>query len=192
VPVGLPSTLIEQRPDIREAEESLIAANAQIGVARAAYFPSITLTASGGLQSSSLSNLFTGPAGAWSFVGSLTQPVFTEGSLRANVRLSEAQQQESLNMYQQTIQKAFQDVSNALVAYHKDSEYRVQQELLTEALRDAVRLSNMRYRGGVTSYLEVLDENSSLFSAELNLVQARNQELQDLVSLYLALGGGWQ
>ena len=112
--------------------------------------------------------------------------------MRANVRLSEAQQQEALLSYQQTIQTAFQDVSNALVAYQRDREFREQQELLTIALRDALRLSDMRYRGGATSYLEVLDSGTSLFSAELTLVQARNTELQDLVTLYQALGGGWQ
>ena len=192
VPPGLPSSLLERRPDIRQAEEQLVAANAEIGVARAAYFPQIVLSGSGGFQSSALTNLFSGPAGAWSFGASLAQPIFTGGRLRAGVRLAEAQQQTAALFYQQSIQGAFRSVSDALVAYRKTREFRAQQELLFQAAQDAARLSNMRYTGGATGYLEVLTNETNAFSAELNLAQARLNELLALVQLYQALGGGWQ
>ena len=192
VPPGLPSSLLERRPDIRQAEEQLVAANAEIGVARAAYFPDISLSGSGGFQSSALTNLFSGPAGAWSFGASLAQPIFTGGSLRSGVRLAEAQQQTATLFYQQSIQEAFRTVSDALVAYRKTREFRAQQELLFESAKDAARLSQMRYTGGATGYLEVLTNETNAFSAELGLVQARLNELLALVQLYEALGGGWQ
>jgi multidrug efflux system outer membrane protein len=192
VPAGLPAELLERRPDVREAEENLVAANAQIGVARAAYFPQISLTGSGGYQSSALSNLFTGPAGIWSFGGSLVQPIFEGGRLKSNVRLAEAQHQEMLLTYQQTIQGAFRDVSNALVAYRKTREFRIQEEKLTEAARDAAQLSGQRFNAGATDYLEVLTNETNYFSDELTLAQAQVNELQALVQLYQALGGGWQ
>jgi multidrug efflux system outer membrane protein len=192
VPAGLPSSLLERRPDIREAEEQLIAANAQIGVARAAYFPQISLTATAGYQSSALTDLFTGPAGMWNFGGSLAQPIFTAGRLRSNVRLAQAQQQDAVLFYQQTIQGAFRDVSDALIAYRKTQEFRGQQQLLAGSAQDAARLSDMRYKGGVTSYLEVLTNQTNYFTAELGLAQAQFNELQALVQLYKALGGGWQ
>jgi multidrug efflux system outer membrane protein len=192
VPAGLPSSLLERRPDIHQAEEQLISANAQIGVARAAYFPDISLTATAGYQSSALTGLFSGPAGLWTFGGSLTQPMFTGGRLRSNVRLSEARQQEFLLSYKQTIQGAFREVSDALIAYRKTQEFRQQQELLVASAEDASRLSHMRYSGGVTSYLEVLTNETNYFSAELNLVQAQLSERLALVELYKSLGGGWQ
>jgi multidrug efflux system outer membrane protein len=192
VPAGLPSELLERRPDVLEAEENLVAANAQIGVARAAYFPQISLTGSGGYQSSALSNLFTGPAGIWNFGGSFTQPIFEAGRLRSNVRLAEAQRQEMLWSYQQTIQGAFRDVSDALVAYRKNREFRIQEEKLTEAARDAAQLSEQRFNAGATDYLEVLTNETNYFSDELTLAQAQFNELQALVQLYQALGGGWQ
>jgi len=192
VPPGLPSSLLERRPDIRQAEEQLVAANAEIGVARAAYFPDISLSGSGGFQSSALTDLFSGPAGAWSFGASLAQPIFTAGRLRSGVRLAEAQQQTSTLFYQQSIQEAFRSVSDALVAYRKTREFRAQQELLFESAKDAARLSQMRYTGGDTGYLEVLTNETNAFSAELGLVQARLNELLALVQLYEALGGGWQ
>jgi multidrug efflux system outer membrane protein len=192
IPPGLPSALLQRRPDIRQAEEQLIAANAEIGVARAAYFPQISLSGTSGFQSSALSNLFTGPAGAWSFGASLTQPVFTGGRLRSGVRLAEAREQTALLVYQQSIQGAFRGVSDALVAHRKTREFRVQEELLFESARDAAHLSHMRYSGGVTGYLEVLTNETNAFSAELALVQARQNELLALVQLYEALGGGWQ
>ena len=192
VPAGLTSTLLERRPDIREAEQQLIASNALIGVARAAYFPQITLSGSGGFQSAALSNLFTGPAGTWDFGASLSQPVFTAGRIRSSVRLTEAQRQAALLSYQKTIQGAFRDVSDALVAYRKTREFRAQEELLFQSAQDSARLSHMRYTGGVTGYLEVLTNETNAFSAELGLVQAQLNELLALVQLYQALGGGWQ
>ena len=192
VPPGLPSSLLERRPDIRQAEEQLVAANAEIGVARAAYFPQIVLSGSGGFQSSALTNLFSGPAGAWSFGASLAQPIFTGGRLRSGVRLAEAQQQTASLFYQQSIQGAFRSVSDALVAYRKTREFRAQQELLFQSAEDAARLSHMRYTGGATGYLEVLTNETNAFSAELGLAQARLNELLALVQLYQALGGGWQ
>jgi multidrug efflux system outer membrane protein len=192
IPPGLPSELLERRPDIREAEEQLIAANAEIGVARAAYFPQISLNGTGGFQSSALSNLFTGPAGAWSFGASLTQPIFTGGKLRSGVRLAEARQKTAVLVYQQSILTAFRSVSDALVAYRKTREFREQEELLFQSAQDSARLSHMRYTGGVTGYLEVLTNETNAFSAELAVVQAHQSELLALVQLYEALGGGWQ
>jgi len=192
VPAGLPSSLLERRPDIRQAEQQLIAANAEIGVAKAAYFPQISLSGSAGFQSVALTNLFSGPAATWNIGSSLTQPIFTAGRLRSNVRLTEAQQQASLLSYQQTIQGAFRSVSDALIAYRKTREFRTQEELLFQSAQDAARLSHMRYTGGVTGYLEVLTNETNAFSAELGLVQAQLNELLALVQLYEALGGGWQ
>jgi outer membrane protein, multidrug efflux system len=192
VPAGLPSSLLERRPDIRQAEAQLIAANAQIGVAKADYFPQISLTASSGFQSSALTSLFTGPAGLWSFGGSLTQPIFAGGKIRSNVKFTEARQQEAALVYQQTIQQAFRGVSDALVEYRKDREFREQQEQLAFSAQDAARLSEARYRGGATSYLEVLTNETSYFDAELGLAQAQLNELLGLVRIYRNLGGGWQ
>jgi multidrug efflux system outer membrane protein len=192
IPAGLPSTLLERRPDIRKAEAQLIAANAQIGVAKAAYFPQITLTGSAGFESSALTSLFTGPAGLWNFGGSLAQPIFAGGRIRSGVRLSEARQQETLLIYQQAIQQAFRGVSDALVEYRKDREFREQQEQLASSAEDAARLSETRYRGGATSYLEVLTNETNYFDAELGLAQAQLNELLGMVSIYRNLGGGWQ
>lgn len=192
VPAGLPSSLLERRPDIRQAEAQLMAANAQIGVAKAAYFPAITLTGNGGVESIALSKLFTGPSGTWSLAGQLTQPLFAGGSLKGNVRLTQAQEQQDVLLYQQTIQQAFRQVSDALVGYAKDQDFRDQQELLTKSAQDASRLSDLRYRGGAASYLEVLDANTRYYSAELTLAQAQLNVMADYVELYRSLGGGWQ
>jgi len=192
VPAGLPSSLLERRPDIVEAEANLIAANAKIGVARAAYFPSISLTGSAGFESSALSSLFTGPAGAWTLVGSVTQPIFEGGRLKGNLRYAEAQHEQMLLTYQQTIQGAFKDVSNALIAYRKYHEYTIEQQQLYESAEDAARLSHERFRAGTAAYLEVLTNETNAFSYELQLAQARGNELTSLVQLYQALGGGWQ
>jgi outer membrane protein, multidrug efflux system len=192
VPSGLPSSLLERRPDIRQAEAQLIAANAQIGVAKAAYFPQISLTTSGGFQSSALTSLFTGPAGLWNFGGSLAQPIFAGGRIRSNVRFTEARQQEAALVYQQTIQQGFRGVSDALIEYRKDREFREQQEQLALSAQDAARLSETRYRGGATSYLEVLTNETNYFNAELGLAQAQLNELLGLVRIYRNLGGGWQ
>jgi multidrug efflux system outer membrane protein len=170
----------------------MIAANAQIGVARAAYFPQISLTGAPGFQSSALASLFNGSSGLWTFSGSVTQPIFTAGKIRSGVRLAEAQQEETLLAYQQTIQGAFRGVSDALVAYRKDQEFRAQQELLAHSAQDAAQLSGQRYKSGTTSYLEVLTNETNYFTAELGLAQARLNELLSLVQIYQALGGGWQ
>jgi len=192
VPAGLPSSLLERRPDIRAAEAQLIAANAQIGVAKAAYFPDISLTATAGFQSSALTNLFTGPAGMWNFEGSLAQPIFAGGKIRSGVKFSEARQQEALLTYRQTIQQAFRGVSDALVEYRKDREFRQQQQQLVLSAQDAAQLSEVRYRGGAASYLEVLTNETNYFAAEQGLAQAQLNELVGLVRVYRSLGGGWQ
>jgi len=192
VPVGLPSSLLERRPDIRQAEANLIAANAQIGVARAAYFPQISLTGTAGFESPALTSLFTGPAGVWNLAGSLTQPIFEGGRLKSNVRLTEAQRDQEVLTYQQTIQGAFRDVSNALIAYRKDQEFTQQQQHLFESAQDAARLSQVRFKAGTTDYLEVLTNETNSLTAELGLAQAQGNELVALVQLYQALGGGWQ
>jgi outer membrane protein, multidrug efflux system len=192
VPAGLPSALLERRPDVRQSEELLVAANAQIGVARAAYFPDISLTASAGFQSASLTNLFSGPAGLWNFAGSVTQPIFTAGQIRSNVRLAQAQQQEAVLTYQQIIQGAFRDVSDALIGYQQNQQFRAQEELLANAAQDAAQLSSKRYEAGTTNYLEVLTNQTNYLSSELGLAQARLNELLSLVQIYKSLGGGWQ
>jgi multidrug efflux system outer membrane protein len=192
VPAGLPSQLLERRPDIHEAEQQLVAANAQIGVARAAYFPSISLTGTAGWVSSALTELFSKPAGTWVVAASLTQPLYTAGKLQANVRLAEAEQRQALLAYQEAIQNAFRDVSDALVAYQKTREAREQQELLAAAAQDSARLAHVRYEGGATAYLEVLTNETNYLTAELALAQARLNEMLSLVQIYSALGGGWQ
>ena len=192
VPAGLPSSLLERRPDIRQAEQSLVAANAEIGVARSAYFPQISLTGSAGFETPALTGLFTGPAGIWNFGSSLAQPIFEGGRIKSNVRFTEAQREQFVLSYQQTIQGAFRDVSNALVAYRKDREFRLQQEQLLHSAQDAARLSEVRFKAGTTDYLEVLTNETNSFTAELGLAQAQGNELIALVQLYQALGGGWQ
>jgi outer membrane protein, multidrug efflux system len=192
VPAGLPSHLLERRPDIQESEQFLVAANARIGVAKAAYFPQIVLTATGGYQSSALTSLFTEPAGLWNFGAQLAQPIFTGGRIRSGVRLSKAQQEEAALVYLRTIQQAFREVSDSLIAFTKNQEFRRQQELLTAASEDATRLSDVRYRGGAASYLEVLDSDTRYFSARLTLAQAELNERLALVQVYNALGGGWE
>jgi len=188
VPAGLPSHLLEHRPDIQEAEQNLIAANAEIGVARAQLFPDVSLTGAGGGAANGLSHLGT----VYSLTAGATQQIFNAGRLRSNVRLSEAEQQQQLLVYQQTIQTAFREVSDALVGYQRNRESREHQELLTAAARDASSLSDLRYRGGAASYLEFLTNETNFFSAELNLARARLAERLSLVQLYNSLGGGWE
>ena len=192
VPAGLPSALLERRPDIAQAEQQLIAANADIGVAKAAYFPQIALTGAAGWQSAALSTLFSGPAGLWSVGGALAQPIFTAGRTRARVDLAAARREEASLVYQQTVQQALRDVSDALVAYRKGREFREQEELLARSAGDARRLADLRYQGGATSYLEVLDSDTRLFSAELGLADAQLSEQLAFVQIYRSLGGGWQ
>jgi multidrug efflux system outer membrane protein len=178
--------------DIRQAEAQLVAANANIGVAKALFFPQIALTASGGFQSAALSQLFEGPSGFWAFAGQLLQPVFQGGRIWFNFQASRARRQEALVVYEQAIHTAFREVSDALIAYRRTREFRADQEALTGSLRAYSRLSAIRYRGGVASYLEVLDAEARLFSSELELARARREELLAVVQLYKALGGGWQ
>lgn len=192
VPAGIPSRLLERRPDIQELEQQMIVANAQIGIARAQFFPDLPLTASGGFASSALLNLFAGPAAIWNFAPTLTQPIFNGGRIRANLKLTEAQEQQAVLSYQQTIQQAFRQVSDSLVDYGKYRESREHQESLTTAARESADLSDMRYRGGVASYLEVLTNQTNYFSAQLNLSRSLLSERVALVQLYNALGGGWE
>jgi NodT family efflux transporter outer membrane factor (OMF) lipoprotein len=192
VPAGLPSALLERRPDIRAAEQNLVAANAQIGVAKAAYFPQISLTGFLGGQGNQLSSLFSGPSAVWNFTPQVTQPIFTAGRLKSNVKLQEALRDSALIEYEKTIQTAFTEVSNALIAHQRVRESRVQQELLVAALQDRTRLAYLRYRGGVDLLLNALDADRDLFQAELTLSQIRFSELDSVVQLYKALGGGWQ
>ena len=195
VPPGLPSALLERRPDIRQAEQNLVAANAEIGVAKAEFFPSISLTGSvGGAfgRSNVFSSLMSSHTGIWSYGAQVTQPLFTGGGLKGNLQLAKSEYQQALITYKQTIQQAFGDVSNALIAYQKYHQVRVRQEKTVVDLQDSVNLSLSRYRGGIATYLEVLDGQRSLYSAELTLAQARGNEYQSLVQLYDALGGGWQ
>jgi outer membrane protein, multidrug efflux system len=192
IPAGLPSVLLERRADIREAESNLMAANANIGVAKAAYFPDIELTATGGFESYALNRLFTPASTLWNAAGSLTQPIFEAGGLRSGVQLAEAQQQQMLLAYKQTIIIAFQQVADSLVAYQKQREFREQQALLTSAAQDTDRLSNLLYQHGGASFLQVLTSETNYFGAELQLAQAQLNERLALVQLYSALGGGWQ
>jgi len=192
VPAGLPSSLLERRPDIRAAEANLIAANAEIGVAKAAYFPQVSLSGFFGGQSNQLSSLFSKPNGIWSFVPQVTQPIFTAGRLKSNVKLAEALDQSALVEYEKSIQTAFKEVSDALIAHQRVRESRIQQELLVAALEDRTRLAYVRYRGGVDTLLNALDADRDQFQGELNLAQLRRNELLSVVQLYKALGGGWQ
>jgi len=190
LPAGLPSALLDRRPDIQQAEQLIVAANAQIGVAKAAYFPQISLTASGGVASSALSTLFTN--GAWATAVGVVQPIFTAGRTRAQVAFAKARTDEAALVYQQTIHQAFREVSDALVGYRRSQEFRATQEQLLQSAQDARRLADIRYQGGASSYLEVLDSDTRLFAAELGLVEAQRDELAAFVEIYRALGGGWQ
>ncbi len=192
VPAGLPSDLLARRPDIQAAEQALAAASAEIAVARAAYFPSITLTGSGGVQSAALGALFSAGAGAWSAIAGLTQPIFTAGRTRSQVALAEARRTEAGLGYERTVKEAFREVADALAGYRTSKGFRDEQELLVAAAADARRLADIRYRGGATSYLEVLDAETRLLNAQLALVNARLSELDGFVELYRSLGGGWQ
>lgn len=192
VPPGLPSSLLERRPDIRAAEHDLVAANADIGQAKAAFYPQLTLTGAYGYQSVALSDLFTAPSRTWQFGPAVSFPLFTGGRLTGNLKLAKATFDESLARYRQTVQNAFREVSDALIAYQRNQEFYAKQDELTQANREAAQLAQTRYEGGVTSYLEVLYNEQQLFDAELLLAQARRDELLSVVQLYFALGGGWE
>jgi multidrug efflux system outer membrane protein len=195
VPAGVPSSIIERRPDIREAEQILIAANADIGVAKAQFFPQISLTGGGGGsfgRSSAFSSLMTTQLGIWSYGAQVSQPIFTGGALKGNLHLAESQHQQALIGYRETIQHAFGEVSDALIGYEKLHQVRTRQQDSVADLQETVRISTLRYKGGTTTYLEVLDGQRSLYGAELTLAAARGEEYRSLVQLYKALGGGWQ
>jgi multidrug efflux system outer membrane protein len=195
VPAGLPSSLLARRPDISQAEQNLISANAQIGVAKAAFFPQINFTGTGGGaagRSTVFTSLIDTNIGTWGVAGQITQPIFEGGRLRGNLRSAQSQQRQSLIAYKQAIQLAFRDVSDALIAYQKYYEVRKAEETTVQDLSDSVSASLKRYRGGIATYLEVLDNQRSLFNAQLTLAQNRGNEFQSLVQLYKALGGGWR
>jgi multidrug efflux system outer membrane protein len=191
IPSGLPSSLLERRPDVQEAESQLAAATARIGVAKSDYFPRVFLSGAAGAGGIRIDGSWFGPQGILAIAPQLTLPIFNTGRIGAGVDSATAQAQEALERYRQTVQQAFRDVSDSLVEHRKRGEFRVQQENLVTSLRDAARLADVRYRGGVTSYLEVLDTERQLFDAELALAQAQRDELLAVVRLYRALGGGW-
>jgi outer membrane protein, multidrug efflux system len=195
VPAGVPSSILERRPDIREAEQILIAANADIGVAKAQFFPQISLTGGGGGslgRDSLFPSTYPTQIGIWSYGAQVSQPIFTGGALKGNLHLAESQHKQALIAYQQAIQQAFGDVSDALIGYDKFHQVRARQQDTVADLQETVRISTLRYRGGTTTYLEVLDGQRSLYGAELTLAAARGDEYRSLVQLYKALGGGWQ
>jgi outer membrane protein, multidrug efflux system len=192
VPTGIPSQLLARRPDIQQAEQTLIAANAQIGVARAQFFPQLSLTASAGVGGNEFYNLFDISGKTIYGIGSVTQPIFEGGKLRGQLRYAKETEKEMVLSYQRAIAGAFRDVSNALIALNKQRAFREQQEKLVFAAQDATRLARVRYQGGATAYLEVLTTDSNLYAAQLTLVGAQQGEALALVQLYSALGGGWQ
>jgi multidrug efflux system outer membrane protein len=195
LPAGLPSELLERRPDIREAEQNLVAANANIGVAKAMFFPQISLLGSGGAafgHSQFPGSHIPAPLGVGTYAAAASQPVFEGGALRNNLRYAKSEDRQALIGYQQTIQRAFGDVSDSLIGYDKYHSVRERQERSVKDLQESVNVSLMRYKGGTATYLSVLDSQRSLFAAELTLAQARNNEYQSLVQLYKALGGGWK
>ncbi len=191
VPAGLPSVLLDRRPDIRQAEQLLVAANARVGVAKSLFFPSISLTGAGGYQNYDLSSLFKSDGLVYNYGGSITMPLFNAGKLWANYKASKAQREAAILSYQKSLQEAFRDVADSLVGYQKAKEYRAQRELFVTTLRNQLRLADMRYRGGVSSYLEVLDTERQALDAELSYAQAYLSELNSVLYVYKALGGGW-
>jgi len=192
LPTGFPSSLLERRPDIVQAEAQLAAATARIGVAKADYFPRVFLTGSAAAGGLWVNSNWFGPQGLFAVGPSFTLPIFNSGRVGAGVDSAEARAQAALDQYRLTLVQAFRDVADSLVEHQKRQEFRVQQQALATAARDATRLANMRYRGGVSSYLEVLDSERQLFDAELGVVRTYRDELVAVVRLYKALGGGWQ
>ena len=192
VPPGLPSDLIERRPDIRGAEANLTAANLRIDVAKKEWFPRISLTSFLGYQSGELSSLFSPSRSVWNLAGNVSQPIFTGGRIKSNIRFTQAQRDFFVVDYQRTVEAAFRDVSDALIAYQKVREVSTQRALLVQTLQDRSRLSYLRYTGGVATLLDALDADRELFDAERSLAQSRRDELLAVVQLYRSLGGGWQ
>ncbi len=191
VPAGLPSALLARRPDVRQAEATLVAANARIGVARAAFFPQISLTGFFGVESVALSDLFTGPSRIWQFGPTVTVPIFNAGRNRANLAFVEAREREALLRYEQAIQQAFREVEDALVAHRKAREALAEQDAAVRASREALAIAELRYTSGLTSYLNVLDAQRTLLAAELAQSRTLGAQLVAVVQLYKALGGGW-
>jgi outer membrane protein, multidrug efflux system len=191
VPAGVPSELLERRPDLRQAEQTLIAANANIGVARAAYFPVISLTGLFGYVSPQLEDLFQGPARAWNYGGILGVPIFTAGRIAGQVQAAEAVQQQALAGYEKAIQTAFAEVEDSLIALRKNRERVQAQEAQLAALRRSLRLARLRYDNGLVSFIEVIDAERNLFDVELTFAQSQSDVLLALIDLYKALGGGW-
>ncbi len=192
IPAGLPSDLLRRRPDVREAEENLVAANANVGVAKAAFFPQFPITASFGAQSNALNSFLAGPGTFWAIAGSAVQPIFQGGRIRSSYRLAWAQRDQADLQYKQTVQLAFGDVSNSLIGYQQARKLRMKIEEQTQTYANLVRLSNVRYQGGYTAFLEVQYNEQQYFQSALLLSQAWYQELQYYAALYQALGGGWQ
>ena len=191
IPAGLPSDLLERRPDIRRTEQDLIAANAQIGAAKAAYFPTISLTGLFGYASTSLSNLFDSQSKVWNYGAPITMPIFTAGAIAGQVQAAEAAQQQALFAYQKAIQEAFREVNDALVSQDRTREQLKAQRRQVEALRQYAATARLRYDNGYTSYIEVLDAERSLFNVQLQYTQTQQVEFQSMINLYLAMGGGW-
>ena len=191
VPAGLPSALLERRPDVRQAEQLLVAANANVGVAKSLLFPSVSLTGSGGYQNFRVADVFKASGGVYGFGAGVTQPLFNAGALWANYKASKAQREAAILGYQKSVMDAFRDTADSLIGYQKAKEFRVQRELFAVTLRDQLRLANMRYVGGVSSYLEVLDTERQALDAELSYAQAYLGELDSVINVYKALGGGW-
>ncbi|HEX8799182.1 MAG TPA: efflux transporter outer membrane subunit, partial [Terriglobales bacterium] len=191
IPAGLPSALLERRPDVRSAEENLVAANANVGVAKAAFFPQIALTGQYGL-STAITGFLAGPAPFWAVGGQIVQPIFEGGRLKSSYRLAWAERDEAELIYKQTVLNAFGDVSNSLVGYYQARQFRMKVEEQTKTYKDAANLANVRFRGGVTSFLEVLIIEQDYFASQLTLATAWYSELANYVQLYQALGGGWQ
>jgi multidrug efflux system outer membrane protein len=192
VPVGLPSTLLVRRPDVRRAEMQLVAANANVGVAKAAFFPQFALTGQYGMQSTSITSFLQGPAQFWAIGAQALQPIYQGGRIRSNYQLAWAKRDEAELAYRQSVQLAISDVSNTLVGYSQSRQYRAKIQEQTDTYHETARLANVRFTGGSTSFLEVLVTQQQYFTSQLALAQAWNDELQNYLQLYRALGGGWE
>src|SRR5271163_4617711 len=194
VPAGLPSAILERRPDVLQPEQSLVAANANVGVAKAAYFPQISLTGAFGVQSTALESFLGGglTTAAWTLAGQAVQPIFEGGRITANYHLAWAQRDEAELVYKQTVLQAFGDVSNGLVGYNQSQQFRIKIQEQTATYKETARLADVRFLGGYTAFLEVLVTEQQYFTSQISLDQARLTELQNYVELYQALGGGWQ
>jgi multidrug efflux system outer membrane protein len=192
VPAGLPSALLDRRPDIQQAEQQLVAVNARVGVAKSLLFPAVRLTGSGGHQNFQISDLFKSVGGVYGYGAGVVMPVFNAGGLWANYKSSQADREAAILNYQRTVQEAFRDVADSLIGYQKAREYRAQRELFAVTLRNQLQLAQLRYEGGVSSYLEVLDTERESLDAELLFAQAYLNELASVIRLYKALGGGWE